>query len=463
MKSKLFFLGAAGMLFLQTGFGQTRPNILIILADDAGNADFGFQGCKDLPTPNIDAIAKDGVIFRDAHVSSTVSAPSRAGLMTGRYQQRFGFECNDGKDYPGLNTSETFIPGDLKKAGYATAAFGKWHLGEKETQHPNHRGFDYFYGFIAGSRSYFYQPGKDDKPGNTHQILENDKPVRFDGYLTDVLAEKAVSFIHSNRNNPFFIYWAPNAVHTPMEATSEDLQRFSGHPRQTLAAMTYALDRGVGRIVSELKASGLYNNTLIFFLSDNGGAHNNQSSNLPLKGFKGNEYEGGHRVPFVVSWPARIHGDRHFDGLLSSLDIFPSCLEAAGKVAHAGKPLDGVSLIPYLTGASKGSPHEQLYWRKDQDASARLGDYKLIRVNKLGFRMYNLNDNLQETEDLSVKQPEKFEEMKRNMQKWESHLMKPLWTEGAVWDTITLMIHDDLFHNRDVRVKEPQQLKKFNK
>lgn len=287
--------------FLTLGICQTQPNIIIILVDDAGYADFGFNGCEDLQTPNIDQLAREGVVFTDAHVSSTVCAPSRVGLLTGRYQQRFGFECNTGsaRNASGADTSEVFLATDLKKAGYATAAIGKWHLGTRGDQHPNKKGFDYFYGFLAGARSYFYQEKGVDAPGNERAILENEKQVSFQGYLTDVLASKATNFIKENTENPFFIYWAPNAVHTPMEATEEDMERYEGHPRQQLAAMTHALDRGVGAMVSTLKMNGLFDNTLIFFLSDNGGAYNNQSSNFPLKGFKGNEYEGGHRVPFL--------------------------------------------------------------------------------------------------------------------------------------------------------------------
>lgn len=461
LKNKFISSTAAGLLLLPFLSAQSKPNVLIILVDDAGYADFGFQGCRDIATPNIDRISRDAIIFTDAHVTSTVSGPSRAGLMTGRYQEHFGYECNDGNGFTGLDTTETFLAHDMKNAGYTTAAFGKWHLGYKPSQRPNRKGFDYFYGFLAGSRSYFYRPQKDDSPGNVHALLENNRQVAFNGYLTDELASKAVSFIRSHRQKPFFIYWAPNAVHTPLEATQADLDKFKGHPRQLLAAMTTALDRGIGTIIDELKADGLYNNTLIFFLSDNGGAHNNESSNLPLKGFKGNEYEGGHRVPFMASWPALLKGHRYFKGLTSSLDIYPTCLDVAGKMKHDGKPLDGVSLIPFLNGQKTDAPHHELFWRKDQDASERLGDYKLIRVNQLGYRLYNLSSNLGETENLTASQTEKFNEMKRGFEQWQTHMMKPLWTESAVWDTITLMIHDDLFHNRAVRVKDPEQLKKY--
>ncbi|MEM6378826.1 MAG: sulfatase-like hydrolase/transferase, partial [Bacteroidota bacterium] len=268
----------------------SKPNIIILLVDDAGYADFGFMGSKDLKTPNLDRLAQRGMIFTDAHVSATVCAPSRAGLLTGKYQQRFGFECNALASFQGIDTSETTIAEAMQLAGYQTAAFGKWHVGDYPEARPPKRGFDYSWTFLSGARSYFPNE-KEDTEGHPKSIRENGQFTTFDGYLTDALGSKAVNFIEKNKANPFFIYWSPNAVHTPMEATQEDLERFESHPRQKLAAMTWALDRAVGQIVEKLETENLLDNTLIFFLSDNGGAHTNQSSNLPLKGWKGNKYE----------------------------------------------------------------------------------------------------------------------------------------------------------------------------
>lgn len=440
---------------------SAKPNVIVVVIDDAGYADFGFMGCKDLPTPHIDALARDGVIFSDGHVSASVCSPSRAGLLTGRYQQRFGYECNEGDNYSGLDTTEATIAQVMQANGYTTGGFGKWHIGYEKGQVPAQKGFDYFYGFLAGGRSYFYRPDRDDRPGNPRAILENGVQVPFSGYLTDVLAEKASAFIQQQKGAPFFMYWAPNAVHTPMEADSADLAKFAGHPRQRLAAMTYALDRGIGQIVATLKATGQYENTLIFFVSDNGGAHNNESTNFPLKGFKGNEYEAGHRVPFVVSWPAAIKGRQGFAGLSSSLDIFPTILEATQARNTLTKPLDGVSLLPYLTGKKTGNPHEYLFWRKDAAAAVRFNDYKLIRVEELGYRLYNLGTDLGETQDLQTREAATFSTITQQLETWEAGTTPPRWTEGAVWDTITLMIHDDLMQNRPVRVKDPEALKAF--
>jgi arylsulfatase A-like enzyme len=439
----------------------SKPNIIIILLDDAGYADFGFMGSKDLHTPNIDKLAAQSVRFTDAHVSASVCAPSRAGLLTGKYQQRFGYECNEGDGYTGMDTLQVLMPFYLRKNGYKTAAFGKWHLGFKPQQHPLQMGFDDYFGFLSGSRSYFYQPDKDDRKGAKNALLNNYSPVKFEGYLTDVLGDKAANYIKENKDHPFFMYWAPNAVHTPMEADTEDLKKFSNHPRQLLAAMTFALDRSVGKLVQALKDEGIFDNTLIFFLSDNGGAHSNQSRNGPLKGFKGNEYEGGHRVPFFVSWPAKTGKGKIYNGLSSSLDIYPTVLAAGGIVPKATYGLDGVNLIPYLTAEKKGNPHQQLVWRKDAAAAIRFNEYKLLRVDGLGHRLYNLSADPGETNDLQNKQPALFKRLKQNLASWEKNKMKPLWTEGALWDTITLMIHDDLMHNRRVRVAGPDELKKF--
>lgn len=444
-----------------TVVAQSRPNIIVILIDDAGYADFGFMGSKDLQTPRLDELAGRSVRFTDAHVTASVCSPSRAGLLSGRYQQRFGYECNEGDGYTGIDTRQVLMPEKLKKAGYKTAAFGKWHLGFKPEQHPLKMGFQYYYGFLSGGRSYFYRSQKDDRPGAKNAMLENHSQVTFEGYLTDVLGEKAATFIHQHKQEPFFMYWAPNAVHTPMEAAEQDMKKFTGHARQKLAAMTWALDRAVGTILDALRKEDILDNTLIFFLSDNGGAHNNQSDNFPLKGFKGNKYEAGHRVPFLVHWPAKWKGGSGFEGLSSSLDIFPTALEAAGVDLKKEEKLDGVSLLPFLESKKNTSPHQQLVWRKDAAAAIRYQQYKLISVEGAGEKMYDLKKDQGEGNDIKEKQPMMYQELKKRLAEWNKDKMRPMWTEGAVWDTITLMIHDDLMHNRKVRVKNPEELEEF--
>lgn len=457
--SSMMMLGSTGFV----GTSDTvKPNIIVILIDDAGYADFGFMGSKDLVTPRLDELAKKSVRFTDAHVSASVCSPSRAGLLTGRYQQRFGYECNEGDGYTGIDIHQTLLPKRLVTAGYVTAAFGKWHLGFKPEQHPLANGFGYYYGFLSGGRSYFYKQDKDDRSGAHTALLENHRQVKFEGYLTDVLGEKAADFIHANKNKPFFMYWAPNAVHTPLDADQKDLEKFADHPRKKLAAMTFALDRAIGKLLDALQRDQILDNTLIFFLSDNGGAHNNQSNNFPLKGFKGNKYEAGHRIPLLVHWPAKWKGGSIFSGLSSSLDIFPTAMDAAGIKGDAYTGLDGVSLIPFLTGEKNGSPHDELVWRKDGAAAIRRGNHKLIQFKGLEDRLYDLNSDLGETQDLKAIRPEVYLDLKARFNLWEKDKMKPIWTEGALWDSITSMIHDDLMNNRKVRVRNPEELERFH-
>jgi arylsulfatase A-like enzyme len=234
-----------------------------------------------------------------------------------------------------------------------------------------------------------------------------------------------------------------------------------GNQRQTLAAMTWALDRAVGSITDKLEKEGLLDNTLIFFLSDNGSAHNNQSSSLPLKGWKGNKFEGGHRVSFFVTWASEISGGGKFDGLTSSLDIYATAHDAAGFTYHCNFLLDGASLVPYLAGTIKDDPHKELYWRKGKMSAARLNDYKLICVEHIPSVMFNLADDLGEVKDLSASDVDQFEKINSNLEAWEEGLISPLWTEGAKWDSVTWMIHQDLMSNNEVRAKDPSQFKKI--
>tara|TARA_R110002049_G_scaffold88627_1_gene223483 strand:- start:3465 stop:5000 length:1536 start_codon:yes stop_codon:yes gene_type:complete len=438
----------------------TKPNIIVIVADDAGYIDFGFMGSEDLETPHIDSLAKDGVVFTDAHVSATVCAPSRAGLITGKYQQRFGFEAN-GTGFGnsgdiGLSDDVLTMADVFKKNNYKTIAIGKWHLGATPTDHPNKRGFDEFYGFLGGGRSYF--PIK--KPSNEHMLQQNGKRIVFDGYLTDVLGNRSVSFVQENKEHPFFMYLAYNAVHTPMEAKEDDLEKYKNHDRQALAAMTWSLDENVGKLRNKLKELGILDNTLIYFISDNGGAHNNSSKTGPLKGWKGNKFEGGHRVPFIVSWPSIIKGNQKFDGLTSSLDIFSSSIAAAGIEKEDNLVLDGVNLLPYLLGEKQGNPHKELYWRKLDESAARIGDYKLITLKNYGSTLYNLSNDLGEINDLATTDTTTFNHLSKKLSIWESKMIEPLWGEGKPWEDVTYQIHKRLMENKPVLYKAPLDKKK---
>lgn len=430
---------------------QDPPNILLILADDAGYDDFGFQGSDAIKTPHLDKVAANGVVFTDAHVSAAVCSPSRAGLLTGRYQHRFGHESNSPPGNFGMDTAEVTIADVLQQEGYRTAAFGKWHLGGKDRYHPNNSGFDYFYGLISGSRSYF---PKDYGKGNSKTMMVNRKYTPMEkGYVTDALGDSTASFIRRTDDQPFFAYLSFTAPHTPMHAKEEDMKRFEGHPRQKLAAMMWAMDRAVGNVVETLKEEGKLDNTLIFFLSDNGGALSNNSSNEPLKGWKGNKFEGGHRVPFFVWWNGKLEGGQTFDGLTSAMDIVPTAMAAAGIDSTSGKPLDGVNLLPYLRGEKQGDPHKKLFFHKEREAAMREGKWKLIHLEDYGYVMYDLDSNLGETNDLKKVNPGQFESMKKDLQAWKSELAEPLWHEGKAWRDVTWEIHKALMNN-----KEPERV-----
>ena len=434
-----------------------KPNILIILADDAGYNDFGFMGSKELQTPNIDALSRQGVVFDDGHVAATVSSPSRACLITGRYGHRFGYECNLNSAGDGLAVSEQTLGDIFGNEGYRTATIGKWHLGGQPQFHPNRRGFQLFYGMLSGHRHYFYDETKSDAPGNLQNLLLNDKQVKFDGYLTDRFTDKAIDFIQESEK-PFMLYLSYNAVHTPMDATEEDMARFKGHPRQKLAAMTWALDRGVGRVIEALKKSGKFDNTIIYFLSDNGGATTNTSSNYPLKGFKGNKFEGGHRVPFFVVWNGKIPAGRHYNGLVSSLDIAATSVDAAHIHPQKNK-LDGVSLLPYLMKNKKGTPHTSLDWRKMDTRAIRKGDYKLIITHGVDSVLYNLKKDPEEMHNLIKKEPKIYRDLAAELARWEKkECVAPLWIEEG-WGDITNGIHEKLMHNQAKIAKDFQKKK----
>jgi len=373
---------------------DSRPNIIVIVTDDQGYADVGFNGLKDFQTPSIDRIAHEGVRCTNAYVSFSVCSPSRAGLMTGRYQGRFGYTTNPTIDpsnpNAGIPLSETMMPETLQKAGYTTMAIGKWHLGTHVTLRPNRRGFDHFFGFLSGGHHYF--PKKltidrlEDVP-KTYQwystrLLENETPVTIDKYLTDALSDRAVQFVDEAKDKPFFLYLAYNAPHTPMQATKEYLDRvkhIEKPKRQKYAAMMLAVDDGIGRLLAKLEEKELDEKTIIFFLSDNGGATTNASDNTPLRGRKGSLFEGGLRVPFAVRWKGVIPEGRDFDPAISTLDIFSTVLALADAPAPE-KELDGVNLLPHLTGKKTGDPHPVLMWRhlKKKAWAIRQGDYKLI-------------------------------------------------------------------------------------
>jgi arylsulfatase A-like enzyme len=418
---------------------ERRPNIIVFLADDMGYADVGFQGCKDIPTPRIDSLAKNGVRCTNGYVSGPYCSPTRAGLMTGRYQQRFGHEFNPGgagnRNF-GLPLSETTIADRLKAAGYATGLVGKWHLGNVERFRPPKRGFDDFFGFLGGAHPYF--------PGMGAAIFRGDETVMEKEYLTDAFGREAVAFIDRHKTKPFFLYLAFNAVHTPMHATDERLQRFasiSDKTRRTYAAMLTAMDEAVGKVLDKLQAEKLDNDTLIFFLNDNGGPTMqgttiNGSRNTPLRGSKRTTLEGGIRVPFAIQWKGRLPAGKTYEKPIIQLDVLPTALTAAGVEVKSEWKLDGLDLLPFLTDKNQQAPHETLYWRLGQQMAIRHGDWKLVRYDPASdgekgrisaVKLYNLADDIGEAKDLSASNPDKYKELLTAWDKWSAELAKPLW------------------------------------
>ncbi|MDF7799299.1 sulfatase-like hydrolase/transferase [Pontiellaceae bacterium B1224] len=425
-----------------------HPNILVILADDLGYADLGFQGSEEIETPNLDRLRVSGTLFTDAHVTASVCSPSRAGMMTGRYQQQFGHEPNCPPQEFGMNLQEKTIADALKPLGYHTGLIGKWHLGDQDQFYPTRRGFDYFCGLREGSRSYFFDVNKDDKPGSFKAIEINGEPVKFEGYLTDYFSEKAVEFVDGqSAEQPFFLFLSYTAPHAPMHATEEDKQRFAhieNEKRRTYAAMVWAMDRGVGQVLDALDEKGFRENTLVFFLSDNGGPINhNASVNLPLNGEKGIKFEGGIRVPFVMSWPGQLPKGGTYDAMVSSLDILPTVLTVAG-----GEPdyehLAGQNLLPFVLGQMDSRPHQKLYWHKEWFSAMRDGDWKLIYIQDFGYALYNLKDDLGEKNNVAKLHPERLEQMSKELNAWKAKGTGSEWTEGPKWYKFNRQLHIDL-------------------
>ncbi len=425
------------------------PNIIVLLTDDMGYNDLSCQGSPDIVTPNIDSLAIRGVRCTDAYVSSCMCSPSRAGLLTGRSQSRFGHEINwEGAAKPdqGLPVEEKTIADWLKTAGYRTGIVGKWHLGESAQFHPNKRGFDEFFGFLGGGHRYFCDLYKDPKTvpkvAEYDTLLEeNGTSIETSGYLTTVLAQQSVKFIQKNKDNPFFLYVAFNAPHAPVQSTSGHAKLYPNikdPQRQGYAGMMAAIDDGIGLILKQLQRDGLDDNTLIFFLSDNGGPlERNGSLNTPLDGEKGGMLEGGIRVPFLVRWPAQLPAGKVYSRPVSSLDICATALELAGVPAPTQRPLDGVNLIPYLRGELESDPHEILYWRMEARKiwAVRKGDWKLGRqppwpdkhVGSYKPRLVHLAEDIAEANDLVEVEKDKAAELQRAYDEWNKTLPAPLW------------------------------------
>lgn len=453
-----WFLFALLFCTFHAAQGETRPNIVILFADDLGYGELGCQGNNEIPTPNIDSIAQHGVRFTDGYVTEPVCSPSRAGLMSGRYQQRFGYNFNvmphvEGGTDQGLPQTETTLGEYLQNRGYRTGIIGKWHLGARADFNPVNNGFDYFYGFVHEGHYFVPPPYKGvttllrKKPlpdGATgrwvspdgkllyHDILRNEplydlhNPIRRglqaveeNRYLTDAFTDEAVQFIERNKERPFFLYLPYNAVHSPLQgadAYMEKMSHIDDIHRRIFAAMLANMDDSVGAVLDKIRDSGLEENTLIFFLSDNGGPTLElTSSNLPLSGGKGSLQEGGIRVPFMVQWKSKLPEGEVFRQPVISLDIYATVAAAVGSPLDEGRG-DGVNLLPYLLGEAKGQVHESLYWSRGKSKAVRIGDWKLFRAPSRGkaeapWQLYNLSTDISESKNLANERPDKLKEL----------------------------------------------------
>ena len=417
---RLAFVCALLTPFLSSNAAQ--PNIVIFYADDLGWGELGCQGyTKDIPTPHIDALAKNGLRFTNGYVAATYCSPSRAGLMTGRYPTRFGHEFNTVANTVGLRADQTTIATRLKTLGYATIAVGKWHLGNQPENLPTKRGFDEFYGTLNNTP--FFHPTNfiDSRISNEVQTVTD---PNF--YTTDAYADRSIDWIEKNKTKPWFLYLPFNAQHAPLQAPKKYLERFpkiTDEKRQLFAAMMASMDDAIGRVVGKIRALGQEENTLIFFIADNGGpTASTTSHNGPLRGFKMTTFEGGPRVPYIAQWKGKIPAGKTYDLPVMNLDVLPTAIIAAGGKTDSSWQLDGVDLMPYLTGKLTSRPHQTLYWRYGPQWAIRHGDLKLV-VSKGGSgqpELYDLATDIGESKDLASAQPAKVKELQALWDKWSA-------------------------------------------
>lgn len=428
-------LGASALVKDSQPLRKAKPNVVIILSDDQGFGDVSYhEHPKEIKTPAIDKLAAQGVVFTNGYASAFVCAPTRAGLLSGRYQQRFGFyRASDSR--VGMPLNEITLADVLKKEGYTTGAFGKWHLGLTKEYHPCSRGFDEFYGFLGhGAHDYFDYSCAEDADDFHQCIYRNFNTISDEGYLTDNLAKEASSFIEKNakKENPFFLYLPFNAVHTPMQAPEEDIARYNtgDKKRDILLAMIYRMDVAIEQVISTLKKESVYDNTIIFFLSDNGGAKASGANNLPLRDFKQSVYEGGLRVPFIMSWPDKLkHGV--CDEPVISFDIMPTICAALKIEMPDGIIYDGKNMLPAISGDLRQPLHNELYFDgNDISWAVREGDWKLLYSKKGNLELYNLDFDLSEQNNLVLQNAGKTDELKSKYEKWRSEMGKPIRTNN---------------------------------
>lgn len=425
-----------------------KPNVVIILADDMGYGDLGITGSLQIKTPNIDNLARNGVFCNSGYVSSAVSSPSRAGLLTGKNQVTFGYDnnlstCQPGYDinYLGLPVTEKTIADRLKAGGYTTGIVGKWHLGEAEQFHPLNRGFDEFWGYLGGGHNYVRSKPASGRGYNAPIISSIGASTEIH-YLTDDKGDQCVSFINRHKDAPFFLYASFNAPHAPLEAKESDLAKYAhvkDPARRKYCAMISCLDDNVGKIVEALRKNGVLDNTLIFFLSDNGGPVGTRSCNVPYRGQKGTLLEGGIHIPYIVSCPSLLPKGKVYEDRVSSLDIAATACTLADADTEG---LQGVDLLPYLRGDKEGAPQRDLMWRFTISAAIREGNYKLVRLPDRLPMLFDLSKDIREEKNLVLEQPEVAERLIRKLGDWDVSLPHILFVEGPQWRKIQKANYD---------------------
>ncbi len=463
---------------------ERPPNILFIVVDDLGKYEVSAYGSTTMETPHIDQLANEGVRFADCYVNSPVCAPSRAGLMTGRYPVRYGFETQPMEIYPnnlavyyigenfvntgdfvmdtdprfptewdmakqGVPPSELSLGEVLKMRGYKTGCIGKWHLGASPKQIPNERGFDYQYGFYGAFSLYskkrnspnmvnYIQDSYSSKfqwkvgRKETSAIRKNNKIIHESRYLTFAILEEGLEFMARNKTEPFFLYLAFNAPHVPFQAPRfyyEIYDETEEESKRVYYAMIHALDDAIGTLMNKLKALGLEENTLIYLISDNGGAsYTGATDNGPYKGGKLTMFEGGVNVPFIMKWKGHIPEGLVYENPVSSMDVFMTSVGAAECILPDDRVYDGVNLLPYITGKEPGKPHEVFYWRADHIQAMRNSEYKFLRSTRDNWiEVYNIKEDKFEQYNIHEKMPAILDEMQKNYDKWQKGLSKPLW------------------------------------
>lgn len=410
-----------------------RPNILLITTDDQGYADLSCMGSKEIETPNLDALAARGALCTTFYSNSPVCSPSRAALLTGRFPAQAGLRSilSSAHGTPGLSKNAPTIAEVLRANGYATFHAGKWHLGSADGSRPMDRGFDRMFGFHAGCVDFYSHLYYWSSADPIHDLWKNGEEIWRNGeYLTDLITDEAIESMAASGDKPFFGYIAYNAPHYPLHAPQQVVEKFAHLPpdRRMMAAMLWVVDEGVGRIVKALEERGQLDNTLIFFMSDNGPSRETRNwldgvkaefrggSAEPFRGAKFSLWEGGIRVPAIFSWPAKIPAHQTIDTPLMAVDVFPTVLAAAG-VHDPVKDLAGVNLLPLLT-ERKPPADRDLFWENGDATAIRRGDWKLLLRGRDDATLVNLKDDPGEEKNLAGANPKVASELKRAALEW---------------------------------------------